>query len=70
MVVKLLIEQFILEKEIKPSNVNELLDFASLCYLNNTYTIAEYRMLFRELMLRGATKPEYYIDEEACELII
>lgn len=69
MIVKMLIEKFILEKNDKPASVNQLLDFASLCYLNNRLTINQYRLLMRELMLKGATKPKYYFEEKKAELI-
>lgn len=70
MKVRLLIEKYITERNDKPINVNQLLDFASLCYLNNKYTISEYRSLFSELMLRGASKPDYYLEEKKYEVIV
>lgn len=70
MIVRLLIEEYITEKNDKPINVNQLLDFACLCYLDNKFTISEYRSLFRELMLRGASKPDYYFSESQYEAII
>lgn len=64
MIVKMLIERYILAKNDKPVNVNQLLDFATLCYLNNNLTIWQYKSLIRELMVRGATKPEFYFEKE------
>ncbi|WNF38124.1 YppF family protein [Bacillaceae bacterium IKA-2] len=70
MVLRLLIEKFITERDDRLINVNQLLDFAFLCYLDNKYTISEYRTLLNELMLRGATKPDYYFAEEKHKAIV
>lgn len=70
MIVRLLIEKYISERKDKLINVNQLLDFASLCYLNNKFTISEYHSIFHELMLRGATKPDYYFVEEKYKVIV
>lgn len=67
MIVRVLIENYISEKNDKPINVNQLLDFASLHYLNNKFTISEYYLLFHQLMLRGATKPDYHLEEKEAE---
>jgi hypothetical protein len=69
MIVKMLIERYITVKNVKPVNVNQLLDFATLSYLNNHITIYEYKLLLHELMLRGATKPDCYLEEATPELI-
>lgn len=69
MIVKMLIERYISAKKVKPVNVNQLLDFATYCYLNNHLTIGQYKSLSRELMIRGATKPDFYFEEETPELI-
>ncbi len=67
MIVKMLIENYIVNRNDKPVNVNQLLDYATLCYINNQLSIRQYKLLVRELMHRGATKPEYSF--EAPELI-
>lgn len=69
MIVKMLIEKFIVEKNDKPGNVNQLMDFALLCYLNNKLTITQYHSLMRELMVRGGSKPDYFFEEVQTELI-
>ncbi len=69
MIVKLLIERYIMAKKDKPVNVNQLLDYATLCYLNNIMTIIQYRSLMRELMLRGATKPDFHFENKPSQLI-
>ncbi|RXJ04058.1 hypothetical protein DS745_01325 [Anaerobacillus alkaliphilus] len=70
MIVKMLIEKYILDKNDKPVNVNQLLDYATLCYVNNQLTIWQYKSLVKELMLRGATKPEFYFEELTPELTL
>lgn len=69
MIVKKLIENYILAKNDKPVNVNQLLDYATLCYINNQLTLSQYKCLMRELMVRGATKPDFNFHEKAPELI-
>ncbi|MCT8138149.1 hypothetical protein H1D32_10525 [Anaerobacillus sp. CMMVII] len=69
MIVKMLIEKYISAKNDKPANVNQLLDFATLSYLNNHLTIGQYKSLMRELMLRGAKKPDFYYEVKKPQLI-
>jgi hypothetical protein len=69
MIVKLLIERYIAAKKDKPVNVNQLLDFATFCYLNNHLSLCQYKPLMHELMLRGAVKPDFYFESQAPELI-
>ena len=58
-----LINQFVLLKKDKPSNVNELLDFIQRGYIQGEFSIVEYRRLFHELHTRGAEKPDYLFDD-------
>lgn len=57
-----LIHQFILAKDNKPSNVNDLLDFIQKAYVEEKISILDYRNLFRELTVLGAVKPFYEED--------
>ncbi|MBP1931648.1 YppF family protein [Ammoniphilus resinae] len=58
-----LVEKFVLAKNDKPSDVNELLDFLQKDYVNGNLPIQLYRKLFRELDSQGAVKP-FYSQEE------
>lgn len=62
-----LIHHFIQVKEVKPSNINELLDFIQRSYINGELSLAQYRVLFKGLHERGAEKPIYFIDAEEME---
>lgn len=52
-----IIQRYTFEKEMNPSNVNELLDFIKLSYVRDDLTITQYRKLYRELIECGATQP-------------
>ncbi|GAB7387455.1 hypothetical protein BSNK01_12920 [Bacillaceae bacterium] len=65
MTLEELIKRFVLVKQEKPSNVNELLDFIQCRYLRGELSIVEYRNLLRELSARGAEKPEYFPERTA-----
>lgn len=54
-----LIKSFIVQKNSKPEDVNELLDYVQKNYINDNLCIVQYRNLFRQLHDRGALKPEY-----------
>ena len=58
-----LINSYILYKKEKPSNVNELLDFVQLNYIQGVLSLPQYRNLFQELHARGAVKPNYFIED-------
>ncbi|WP_199425914.1 YppF family protein [Thermaerobacillus caldiproteolyticus] len=51
--------KFIASKNYKPTDMNELLDFARQVYLRGEITIAEYRDIARELEKAGACKPDF-----------
>ncbi|WCK53325.1 YppF family protein [Aneurinibacillus sp. Ricciae_BoGa-3] len=57
MELETLIFGFIASKKQKPETVNELLDFAQRCYINNELSISQYRSLLQQLTARGANKP-------------
>lgn len=57
-----LIEDFIFYKKDEPLNVNELLDFIQLRYLQREYSLSQYCFFLRELQAHGAEKPEYFIE--------
>lgn len=57
-----LMNQYVLEKQQKPANVNQLLDFLQRCYILNELTIDQYRRMLRKLSVRGAEKPEYFLS--------
>jgi hypothetical protein len=63
MLLEDLINQFVLMKKEKPSNVNDLLDFIQRGYVQGELSIMEYRRLFLELHTRGAEKPKYLSEE-------
>ena len=56
-----LINHFTLEKDHKPSHVNELLDFVQKRYIQGELSIVEYKKLFFELDKRNAEKPHSFI---------
>lgn len=61
MTLEKLIDEYIKVKREKPSNADELLDFAQKSYICGQLTYREYRTLFHELNARGAKKPEYNV---------
>ncbi|WP_209124615.1 YppF family protein [Alkalihalobacillus sp. BA299] len=64
MTIEELTNSFMLYKKEKPSNVNELLDYVQLKYIQEKLTFLQYRNLFHELHNRGAVKPNYYFIED------
>ncbi|WP_053363924.1 YppF family protein [Bacillus sp. FJAT-27251] len=46
--------KFIQVRNHTPEHANELLDFAKKAYVHNEISFSEYRLLVRELELRGA----------------
>jgi uncharacterized protein YfkK (UPF0435 family) len=49
---------FIQRRKYSNENVNELMDFAKMTYIQNEISINEYRQLVRELEALGAEIPE------------
>jgi hypothetical protein len=49
---------FIQKRNYSHENVNELMDFAKMTYIQNEISIYDYRQLVRELELLGAEIPE------------
>jgi hypothetical protein len=49
---------FIQKRNYCYENVNELMDFAKMTYIQNEISISEYRHLVRELEALGAEIPE------------
>ncbi|MEW9667969.1 YppF family protein [Ammoniphilus sp. 3BR4] len=67
MTLETLIHNFIQVKEVKPSNINELLDFIQRSYISEELSLSQYRELFKGLHERGAEKPIYFSDSEEIE---
>ncbi|WP_102346237.1 YppF family protein [Bacillus sp. Marseille-P3661] len=57
-----LMNDYILHKKQKLPNINQLLDFVQLRYIQGELCLSKYRCLLRELHERGAVKPEYYVE--------
>ena len=55
MTLEVLIQQFMEEKEHKPSSANDLLDFLKRGYIQGKLSFVEYRKLIQELDKHGAT---------------
>jgi hypothetical protein len=61
MLLKDLMNSFILEKEYRPLHNNELLDFVQKKYIQEELTITQYKKLYSELNKLDAEKPQSYI---------
>jgi hypothetical protein len=59
--LKDLMNSFILEKEYRPFHSNELLDFIQKKYIQEELSIVQYKKLFSELDKLDAEKPQTYI---------
>lgn len=61
MLIKNLIETFILEKQYRPLHSNELLDFIQRKFIEEEMSIVDYKKLYYELDKLNAEKPDSYI---------
>ncbi len=61
MLLKDLMNSFILEKEYRPLHSNELLDFVQKKYIQEELTIVQYKKLYSELNKLNVEKPQTYI---------
>jgi hypothetical protein len=65
LVVEKLEQNFIKEKNYKPSHANELLDYIQKCYIYGEVSIVEYKKVFYELNKQNAEKPsEFFIKNK------
>jgi hypothetical protein len=54
------IQRFEVEKNRKPSDVNEVLDYIQKCYIHGELSIVEYKKVFSQLDKLEAEKPQSY----------
>ncbi|TDQ40467.1 YppF family protein [Aureibacillus halotolerans] len=57
------INHYILIKKQKPANVNDLLDYATACYIDEELSPREYRCLLNDLDKKGSKKPDYIVGD-------
>ena len=61
MLLERLIHRFLQEKNYSPLHTNELLDFVQKKYIQEDFSIVEYKKLFFELDKLKAEKPSSYM---------
>ncbi len=64
-----LVQDFLFCKKNEPSDVNELLDFIQLRYLQGEFTLQDYCHLLRALHDRGAQKPDYFMNDHQVKIL-
>lgn len=51
-------DRFIQSRDYSTDDINALMDFAKMTYIQNEISIKEYRILVRELESQGAVPPD------------